>query len=154
MPATIDPADQYSLTRGHRHPDCWVCAPTNGTGLNIGFVVEENGSISGVFPCCEEFTGYPGFLHGGVTSSLLDGAMTNCLLAHGNPGLTARLEVRFLHPVRIGRPAVVRARLKKTRGSLSILEAELSQDGEIVATAEGRFMDYPEGSIPDRRSEK
>lgn len=144
MPATIDESAFYRATRGHRHPECWVCAPDCGAGLAVRFETGPNGAVEGVFSCPEEFTGYPGFLHGGVTSSLLDGAMTNCLMAHGKPGLTARLEVRFLNPVQIGKSAVVRAWLDKTRGSLSILGAELSQDGEVLATAVGKFMDYPE----------
>jgi len=143
MPATTDHPFGYESTRQRRHPECWVCAPDRA-GLKIPFTVMDNGAVEGVFPCALEFTGYPGILHGGVTSSLLDGAMTNCLMARGTPGLTARLEVRFLNPVLIGKPATVRAWLEKSRGSLSILGAELSQDGEVLATASGRFMDYPE----------
>ena len=144
MPAITSNSPGYETTRRQRHPDCWVCAPNRATGLAIRFEVDENGAVEGVFPCAEEFTGYPGFLHGGVTSSLLDGAMTNCLMARGTPGLTARLEVRYLNPVLIGKPATVRAWLEKSRGSLSILGAELSQGGEVLATAAGKFMDYPE----------
>ena len=144
MSDTNPKSADYQDVRNRRHPDCWVCAPNSGPGLDPGFEADPNGSVEGSFPCSPEFTGYPGFLHGGVTSSLLDGAMTNCLMAHGKPGLTARLEVRFLNPVLIGKTAVIRAWLEKTRGSLSVLGAELSQDGEVLATATGKFMDYPE----------
>ena len=143
MPATTSTA-AYAATRERRHPDCWVCAPTNGHGLAVSFQADETGAVSGVFDCGVAHAGYPGYLHGGVTSALLDGAMTNCLLARGTPGLTARLEVRFRQPVLLGKPALVRAWLEKTRGALYILAAELRQDDEILATASGRFMSYPE----------
>jgi len=144
MPANTEVLDNYAATRARRHPDCWVCAPLHDHGLAVQFETGAEGVVTGVFPCQEEFPGYPGFLHGGVTSALLDGAMTNCLMARGTPGLTARLEVRFLKPVLIGRPVTVRGWWQKTHGSLHMLAADLSQDGKVLVTAAGRFMEYPE----------
>ena len=115
----------YATTRDSRHPNCWVCAPTNEHGLAVEFQISEVGVVSGEFSCDREFVGYPGYLHGGVISALLDGAMTNCLLALGIPGLTARLDIRFMQPVLLGKTATLHAWLDKTRGYLSILGAEL-----------------------------
>jgi len=145
-PATLAGTEKYSAARQHNHPDCWVCAPDNNKGLAINFHPESDGVV-GEFACGVDFTGYPGLLHGGVTSALLDGAMTNCLLAHAVPGLTARLEIRYLKPVRIGRTAVVRAWLESSRGRLHLLAAELRQDGDLLVTAKGRFMDLPTAPI-------
>ena len=144
MPATTDNQDGFASTRARRHPHCWVCSTANENGLAVAFQEDEAGAVEGRFSCDEKFTGYPGYLHGGVVSSLLDGAMTNCLMARGSPGLTARLEVRFLKPVLIGKPVTVRGWWEKSRGPLHILAAELVQDGKVLATAAGRFMDYPE----------
>lgn len=143
MSATIEGPGNYPATRERRHPDCWVCAPSHSTGLGIEFEADESGAVKGIFSGNPAFTGYPGLLHGGVISSLLDGAMTNCLMARGTPGLTARLEVRFLKPVTIGKPVTVRGWWEKSRGNLHILGADLRQDGEVMATAVSRFMDYP-----------
>jgi acyl-coenzyme A thioesterase PaaI-like protein len=144
-------ASAYHANRTDRHPDCWLCAPSNGHGLAVAFKVDETGSVTGKFPCGAEYTGYPGYLHGGVTSALLDGAMTNCLLANGTPGLTARLEVRFLLPVRIGRTATVRAWLDRTRGPLYMLAAELRQGEQLLATAAGKFFAYPAENTTDEQ---
>jgi hypothetical protein len=38
--------------------------------------------------------------------------MTHCLLAFGRTAVTAELTVKYNHPVAIGRPATVRARLE------------------------------------------
>lgn len=144
MPATTNGPSGYAALRSRRHPDCWVCEPSKEHGLTMEFLDIGSGTVVGDFPCDADFTGYPGLLHGGVTTALLDGAMTNCLMAHGTPGLTARLEVRFLHPVLINKTATVRAWLEKTRGPLSILGAELRQNDEVMATATGRFMAFSE----------
>ena len=144
MSLSHQPAAAYAATRAGRHPDCWVCAPANGHGLAVAFQADSEGGVAGEFPCDEEFVGYPGFLHGGVTSALLDGAMTNCLMARGTPGLTAQLEVRFLRPVRLGETARLRAWLEKSHAPLFILAAELRQNDDILATATGKFMAYAE----------
>ncbi len=141
MPATTNGSGDYAATRARRHPHCWVCSAANEHGLAVDFKEDGTGAIAGSFSCDEVFTGYPGYLHGGVVSSLLDGAMTNCLMALGTPGLTARLEVRFLKPVLIGKPVTVRGWLEKSRGALHMLGADLSQDGEVLATATAKFME-------------
>jgi uncharacterized protein (TIGR00369 family) len=144
MPATTSDSEGFAATRSRLHSHCWVCSAANENGLAADFQVGQAGDVQGRFSCDEKFTGYPGLLHGGVISALLDGAMTNCLLARGTPGVTADLRVRFLHPVLIGKPVTVRAWLDRSRGPLSVLGADLRQDGEILATAVGKFLDHPD----------
>ena len=144
MPATTDGSLYYPAIRERRHPDCWVCAPKRTDGLALRFEVGDDGAVEGEFDCREEFTGYPGFLHGGVASTLLDGAMTNCLMARGTPGLTARLEIRYRHPVLIKIPVVVRGWWENAGGPLHMLGAELVQEDRVVVSATARFMEYPE----------
>jgi uncharacterized protein (TIGR00369 family) len=110
----------------------------------MDFRPDDEGGISASFSCDERFSGYSGFIHGGVVSSLLDGAMTSCLMARGEVAVTADLRVRFHRPVRVGRPAIVRARVVQSRHGLLSVEACLEQDGETRATGLGRFLDHPD----------
>jgi uncharacterized protein (TIGR00369 family) len=126
--------------RRREHRDCVVCSPTNERGLGLEFIVWEDGSVEATFNCKKEFEGYRGLLHGGVISALLDGAMTNCMFAHGYTALTAELNVRFHQPVTIGVPVKVRAWMKKDLYPLFIVEAEVLQNQEIKASAAGKFM--------------
>ncbi len=66
--------------------------------------------------------------------------MTNCLFAAGVKALTARLEVRYLHPVFIDNTVHLMARITKSKASLQLVEAELSQDGQTKARAIGSFI--------------
>lgn len=144
MSGSNDGTHDYPTIRERRHPDCWVCAPGRTDALAVTFKSGEDGEVEGEFDCRQQFTGYPGFLHGGVASSLLDGAMTNCLMARGTPGLTARLEIRYRHPVLIGMPVKIRGWWESARGPLHQLRAELVQDGRVVVEASARFMEFPE----------
>jgi acyl-coenzyme A thioesterase PaaI-like protein len=126
------------------HPNCVVCGANHESGLQLEFTLLEDGSVQATFDCDEAFQGYPGLLHGGVISSVLDGAMTNCLFAHGQQGITGELKVRFRHPVAINRTAIVRAWVDRSMPPLHILRAELIQDEWVKAKATGKFMELPE----------
>jgi acyl-coenzyme A thioesterase PaaI-like protein len=80
-------------------------------------------------------------IHGGVVSLLLDGAMTNCMFARNKKAVTGMLTVRYKHPVCVNRTAEVSARLVKSSPPLYYLEAEISQDGKVLARATGKFME-------------
>ncbi|WJV56093.1 PaaI family thioesterase [Prodigiosinella aquatilis] len=69
--------------------------------------------------------GYSGLLHGGITSTLLDAAMTHCLFMQGITALTAELTVRFMAPIRVSQALTVCARLLGQRRSIYQLEAWL-----------------------------
>ena len=106
--------------------------------------MNPDGEIEACFACDPRYTGYDGYLHGGVISSLLDGAMTNWLLASGRRSMTADLSVRFQRPVVIGEPVDIRAHLEQSRRAVDVLQAELLQQGQVCATAVGKFMKHPD----------
>lgn len=143
---TNPPMDLDSLrhARDRIHPRCVVCSPANSAGLRTEFVLQPDGSVTGEFSGGAVFEGYPGLLHGGVTAALLDGAMTNCLFAHGIEAVTAELTIRYRHPVDVRGSIAVRASLTESRGDLHLLRAELRQEGQIKATALGKFIEKHE----------
>jgi acyl-coenzyme A thioesterase PaaI-like protein len=117
-----------------------VCGSTNGQSARLHFAVCDDGSVEAHFFGSNLEQGYDGVLHGGVIATVLDAAMTNCLFTLGRGGLTAELSMRFRHPVRTGRGAVVRAWIERDAAPLFVLRAELIQDDRSVATAVGKFM--------------
>jgi len=131
-----------SVVRQQSHPECFVCGSANGHGLGLEFQPTPDGAVEASFACEQVFNGYPGMLHGGIICSLLDGAMTNCMFAHGMVAVTADMNVRFRHPVIVNRPATVRAKLNsETDSPIHRLTAEVVQEGQVVATATARFID-------------
>jgi uncharacterized protein (TIGR00369 family) len=125
------------------HPNCVLCSGSNESGLQLDFRTTGAGGVSATFECDSRFEGYPGRLHGGIVSSLLDAAMTNWLFSKEKPAVTLRLTVRYRHPVLIGKPAVVLAVAERSSPPRHVLKAEVVQDGQIRATAEGRFLEQP-----------
>ena len=130
--------------RNRVHPKCVVCSSANTKGLHLHFDVADDGSVKADFQCDEAFEGYPGVLHGGVISSILDGAMGNCIFACGQAAVTVEMTTRFRHPVTTYSQATVSAKIIRTSHPLYLLEAEIAQDGEIKATAKGKFYNRPD----------
>jgi uncharacterized protein (TIGR00369 family) len=142
MSAIIEPTQSVlQRTRQQAHPLCIVCGRAHEHGLGLRFSLREDGAVEAQFDCKPIFQGYEGILHGGITSALLDGAMTNCLFAHGVVAVTAELTIRFRHPLEVGKVLIARAQVLCLREPLHMVEAELIQDGQVKATAVGKFME-------------
>lgn len=123
------------------HSRCRLCGRENAAGFHLTFTACEDGSVQAGVLCGPEHMGYEDRLHGGVVSSLLDSAMTNCLFSHGVHAFTAELKVRYHHPVRVGVPVIVRAWREARCSKLHLLKAELVQNGEKKASASAKFME-------------
>jgi len=110
--------------------------------LQLKFNLCENGSVAARFKLDESLEGYPGIPHGGVISLIFDGAMGNCLFAHGLAAVTAELNIRFRHPIAMHKSATASAQIVRSSNSVYVVEAEITQDGQVKATAEGKFVDH------------
>jgi len=131
----------YRRLRNESHPGCVVCCPSNGRGLGLEFYLAPDGAVEASFACNKVFQGYPATLHGGIISALLDGAMTNCLFAHGHASMTAEINIRFRHPVTTDHPAMVRAWITSSTRPVHELTAELIQDGLVKASGKAKFLE-------------
>lgn len=121
-----------------------MCGARNGHGLNLSFGSDGDGWIQATLDGRDYLQGYSKMMHGGIISLLLDAAMTHCLFAHGSAGVTARMEVKFRHPVAVDAPVQVRARLIRSSPPGHQLRAELIQNDKLMATAIGLFVHRPE----------
>ncbi len=126
------------------HPNCIVCSLANARGLHLDFVSDNNGGVTATFDCDDTLEGYRGFMHGGVISSILDGAMTHCMFAQGKTAVTAQMSIRFHHPILVRRMVTVSAHIEKSCPPLYLVKSEIIQASEIKATATGKFLDQPQ----------
>jgi len=134
-------------TREALHEHCVVCWDRHPFGLKVPYRVLDERTVEGRFPCGKSFEGYSDVLHGGIVSSLLDGAMANCVLARGLEAYTVDLRLRFRGAVRIGIEATIRGEWLRSEGPLHLLQASLSQGGRTLVTARAKFFSgRPTGS--------
>ncbi|MCZ7664706.1 MAG: PaaI family thioesterase [Thermoleophilia bacterium] len=125
---------------------CMVCGTHNPAGLKGRFYELDNGELLGVFRPLEQHQGYPGRLHGGVASAILDESIgrTVNLVDPESWGVTVDLAVRFRRPVPLDRE--VRAVARITKDSSRLFEGSgeiLLDDGSIAVEATGRYLRMP-----------
>ncbi len=119
---------------------CYACGNANEHGLHMRFRLEGERTICDYEPLPFQ-QGYPGRMHGGVVSAMLDEAMGYAVYHAREWGATARLNIRFRQPVPMDRMLRAEAWIVKNRGRLIELRAELkSPDGVVLAEADGTFM--------------
>ena len=123
----------------HFHRNCFACGSGNGVGLRLKFHRNEDGSVWTDFLAHQKFEGYAGILHGGIIATLLDSAMTNCLLMEGIPALTGRLSIKYSVPIRTGWVVRLEARILDKLHGVFLLEAKASVKGNRVARAEAKY---------------
>jgi uncharacterized protein (TIGR00369 family) len=131
---------------------CMVCGKENVAGLKGHFLELENGELLGVFHPRAEHQGYPGRLHGGVASALLDETIGRAInLANRDAwGVTVELTVRFRKPVPIG--PEVRAIGRITKDSSRLFEGTgeiVLEDGSVAVSASGKYLRLPIEKIVD-----
>lgn len=124
------------------HSHCLLCGDKNPLSLQLSFTVDDTGVVHSVFKAHEGLQGYRGILHGGVISSLLNAAMTNCLFLQGIEALTGDLYVKFLQLVPCTASVDIRAWVQTSMPPLYQLRAELVYWETFMAWAEAKFARF------------
>jgi acyl-coenzyme A thioesterase PaaI-like protein len=102
---------------------CYVCGHKNPNGLQLRFYVEGEAVKTEFSPKANQL-GYPGVVHGGIISAIMDEVMGWPMsVLRGRLGMTTQLQIRFLKPVKFGQTYLISAftvdaerRLWKGRG--------------------------------------
>jgi uncharacterized protein (TIGR00369 family) len=123
--------------------NCLVCGVDNALGLRARFYELDGDELLGVFSPREEHQSYPGRLHGGVASTILDETVGRAILLRqpGAWGVTAELTVRFRRPVPL--EGELRCVARITRDTRRLFEGTgelLLADGTVAVEARGKYL--------------
>ncbi|MCI6221902.1 MAG: PaaI family thioesterase [Selenomonadales bacterium] len=122
---------------------CFACGEANLIGLHLHFFLlpGEDGCLA-FFTPRPEHQSYNGRMHGGLITVLLDEIMGNYLfMKEGTPAYTARIDLRFREPVRIGATIRCVGRETKRKGRLVVMEGQIvTEDGTVAAEAVSHMM--------------
>jgi acyl-coenzyme A thioesterase PaaI-like protein len=128
------------MSRKH-HPNCVVCWDHHPFGLKVDYRVTGEHTVEGTFACGKFYEGYSNVLHGGIVSSLLDGAMASCILAKGLEAYTVELKIRYRAAVETGVPATICGQWFRSAGPVHLLHATIEQKGKVRASARAKFFE-------------
>lgn len=123
---------------------CFACGLENPIGLKMAFYQDDEGRVVAKFTPGDEHQGYPGVVHGGIVTALLDEVLGRVPIAAGRWMVTGRLNLRFRRPIPVGETLTIvgeavnwKKRVLEARGEIRLA------DGQVGAEASGIFLEIP-----------
>jgi len=133
---------------------CFVCGVENPIGLHLFFYTDDEGRCIARFRGREEHQGYPGCLHGGLISTLLDEVMGRVLTHEEVWAMTGRLEVKYRKPVPLDQELTIVAEVTRNRSRAYEARGEIRlPDGTVLAEGKGLYLRIPDEVVEQARSE-
>jgi acyl-coenzyme A thioesterase PaaI-like protein len=142
----------YNFRMATKQPNsrmCFICGMENPVGLHLHIYETEPGMVESTYFAPEHFQGYPGVLHGGIVSAIIDEISGRALMGSDpmNPRFmfTAKLEVKYRKNVPIGKPLkligkAVKVKSRSAEAWAGIYDAETD---ELLAEGTALLMNVP-----------
>jgi uncharacterized protein (TIGR00369 family) len=123
---------------------CFVCGLENPIGLKMAFYEDEEGRVVAKFTPGDEHQGFPGIVHGGIVTSLLDEVLGRVAIAAERWVVTGRLNIRFRRPVPVGETLTIVGEVVNWKKRTLEAHGEIRlADGQVGAEATGTFIEIP-----------
>ena len=124
---------------------CVICGLDNQFGVRAPFYNMTDGSVASPFRYRAWHQSYPGRVHGGMITAMLDEMGLRGLWAAKNDdsefGVTISLETRYRKPVPYETELLATGKLIEDRSRLFAVEARiLTMDGELLADGIIRYL--------------
>lgn len=124
-----------------------MCGTENPHGLGVEFFDDGQRVWTELTPA-PHHQGWPGVLHGGIVSALLDETIGRVAFLHDRWVQTARLSLRFVKPAPLGQRLRATGELTRNHRRLMEMSGQLvvAATGELVAEATGTFVPLPDAT--------
>jgi len=125
---------------------CFGCGTRNSLGLRLEFTWEDGDCLTRLH-VRPEFSGWRGYLHGGVLAAALDEVMGNVVWKAQLRAMTGKMTIRYRQAVKVGEEVLLRGRMDKVGSRIIRTAAQARRpDGTLVAEAEALYIRVETGS--------
>ena len=131
---------------------CFICGLDNDKGLRAEFYELEDGTLAATAVAHALHQSYPGRVHGGVTTALLDETIGRAIniTEPDTWGVTVEITTRYKKPVPYDVPLIVTGKLTAIKSRLFYGVGQIIlPDGSIAATASAKYMKLKLSSISE-----
>ena len=147
QPKEVSVSDTQNISRM-----CLVCGEENPLSLHAQFLNLDDGRLCAKFQGSDVHQSYPGRMHGGMISAILDECIGRAVqVSHPEVfGVTLELTVRYRKPVPLNQMLTVIAEVTEHRSRLFIGQGKLLlDDGTVAADATARYYQLDVDNIAD-----
>ena len=134
---------------------CLICGLENNLGLKADFYNMEDNSVGAIFTFKDVHQSYPGRVHGGMISALLDELAGRALWVTDPDlfGVTATMTIKFRKPVPYNTKLFGQGEMVKRSGRLFTAKAKVMDENKnTLAELEGTYMILPSDKITNGES--
>jgi acyl-coenzyme A thioesterase PaaI-like protein len=133
---------------------CFLCGLKNPFGLKGEFFELENSELVCIFTPSDEHQSYPGRLHGGITTTVLDETIGRAIMMKNYNeevwGVTVEFTTRFKKQIPLNEELRVVGRItSETSRTFEGTGELLLANGEVAATGYGKYLRMPLNKIAD-----
>jgi acyl-coenzyme A thioesterase PaaI-like protein len=136
---------------------CLVCGLKNQFGLKASFYELENEELLAIFRPSEEHQSYPGRMHGGIATAILDETIGRAILTKEQDlwGVTINFSTRYRKPVPLDEEIRVIGRIDHIANRYFEGSGEiLLKDGTVAVEGKGKFIKLHIDDIADFDTEE
>ena len=140
------------IKKQYNSKKCLICGLESKFSLQTRFYELDNNELIAIFRVLEEHQSYPGRLHGGIASAILDETIGRAMMIEEPDtwGVTVELKVQYKKPLPLDQK--LRAVGRITGNNKKLFEGTgeiLLENGDIAVTAYGKYMKMPLAKISD-----
>ena len=132
---------------------CLVCGLKNPYGLKASFYELDTDELVCIFKPRDVHQSYPGRLHGGITTAILDETIGRAIRSRNEDsmwGVTIEFTTKFKKPIPLNQELRVVGRITSETSRVFEGSGEiLLPDGEVGAIGVGKYMKLPLERIAD-----
>lgn len=128
--------------------NCFACGMENPIGLKLQMYADPQteGGVVCEYTVPRVYEGYPGIVHGGVISTIMDEAVSRVFMLqdHNRFMYTARLTTKYRKHVPVEQPLRITGIVVKDRGRVAEARAAIyDASGELLAEGEALMVALP-----------
>lgn len=131
---------------------CAICGLDNPFGVRAPFYTMDDGSVMSLFRFAAHHQSYPGRVHGGIITAMLDEMGLRAMWSKHQDetifGVTMTLTTNFRKPVPYDSDLIARGVLTRETSRFAVIEAEIyAPGGTLLANGELKYLKMDAGAI-------
>ena len=124
---------------------CFACGTANPIGLNLQFY-RLGDTVCSDITLNKYHEGWENIAHGGLISTLLDEVMSWTAICFKKAFfVTRKIDIKYLRPVFVGTPLIVRGRIAETSkfSRINVKGEVIDDQGKLLVRSAGEFVELP-----------